>query len=143
MASVSAAVFATRTQGSDGQFAAFMAKVAKVDLSDFKLCISKAYAVGSLAVGDAKELVEVFRSPGGQRVLELSQQMLIADLRRGYHKPLDPSYFTPSDRQNVARIYKMPVFQRYGAFITSPAFKSATRGCVASSAIGRESGVKF
>lgn len=140
-ASETAAIFAARGRGNDKQFAAFLAKVAKADLSDFKICISGAYATGPLTVGDAKELIKVFRSSAGQRVLDLSQQMLVADMRRGYHEPLDPSRLSESDRQDIVSLYKMPVFQRYGAFISSPAFKSAIQTCLVASKVGRDSGL--
>src|SRR5271155_2951605 len=54
-AAVSAGVFGARAQGSDREYAAFMARVVNADLSDLQACMSRAYAAGPLTQSDAKE----------------------------------------------------------------------------------------
>jgi hypothetical protein len=142
-AAVSARVFGARAQGSDKEYAAFMAKVAKADLTDLQTCLSRAYAAGPLTANDAEELVQIFRSPIGVRLLGLSQQMAIADIERGSHKQLDPSILTDSERRELALVYQKPVFARYSAFIISQTCAESTRTCLASSKVAKENGIKF
>src|SRR4051794_10914271 len=59
VAAVSAKVYGDRGQGSDREFAAFSAKAAAADLTDYRNCMSRAFASGPLSEADAKELVRI------------------------------------------------------------------------------------
>ena len=140
---VSAKVFGARAQGSDKEYAGFMAKVVSADLTDIQDCMSRVYAAGPLTSTDAESLVAIFKSPIGTRVLDLSQSMVIADIERGIHKPPDPSVLTEAERRELAMLYQTPVFARYNALVTSQLFSVAVGACLALSKVAKESGIKF
>jgi hypothetical protein len=140
---VSARVLGARNQGSDREYAAFMARVVDADLSDLQACMGRAYAAGPLTVADAEELVRIFQSRIGVRVLDLTQQVVIADIERGFHKPLDVALLGDSERREIALLFQRPVFVRYNAYIASQAQAVSTRACIAASRVGKESGIKF
>lgn len=143
MAAISAKVFAVRAKGSDKEFASVMATVASADLSDTRQCISQAYASSSLSPTDAKELAEIFRTPIGIKVLDLSQQMLVDDIERGSHKPIDPSLLTEPERKELFQVYQRPVFARYSRLVVGPTFQAAAGACILSSKAIKASGAKF
>ncbi|NHZ89520.1 hypothetical protein F2P45_10910 [Massilia sp. CCM 8733] len=143
MAAVSARVFGARAQGSDSQYAAFMAKVAVADLSDMRGCMGRAYASGSMTSSDAVNLVQIFTSPVGKKVIDISKTMVIDSLEKGTPAPADWSSITPAERAEVVSIYQNPAFQRYGAHVSTPAFQLAIKTCLKSSKVARENGLEL
>lgn len=83
MSAVSARVFGARAQGSDREFAAFSAKVLVAYLTDYRGCMSRAYAVGPLTEADARELTRIFRTPAEERWNVIAQQSLISAIETG------------------------------------------------------------
>ncbi len=138
MAAVSAKAFAARGEGSNREYARHMEEVASSDLSDIRLCVSQAYMSTSLSQTDANELVQIFQTPIGIRALELSQQMLIEDIQRGSHKPIDMQLLKESERKELAQLSLRPVFVRYSQTVAEPNFQAAVRTCALTSKTLRE-----
>jgi hypothetical protein len=145
-AAVSAQVFSARNQGSDRQYAQFMAFMAHADLSDIKACVAKAYSGPMMTERDARELVELFESPFGQKILDLSQQMVINDIRHGASQGVDPSAWnalSSQDRQQFLEIRSRPSFVHYGQVTSSPAFRAGIGHCLLGSKAAKASGIKL
>jgi hypothetical protein len=146
MAAVSAQVFSVRNQGSDRQYAQFMAFMAHADLSDIKACVAKNYADQMMTEGDARELVEIFKSPIGEKILRLSQQMVIDDIRHGAPQGADVSglnALSSEDRQQLLEIRSTPSFVHYGQVTTSSAFRAGVGHCLLGSKAAKASGMKL
>jgi len=143
VASISAKVFAARGQGNDREYASLMAKIAVSDLSDIKVCFAGAYSGNALTVEDAQDLVEIFKSPIGSKILDLSQNMLIANIERAAHQSPSPVVLTDIDRKQMIAIYKRPSFTHYGTMLSSPSFGANVKTCLMGSRVVRESGIKF
>jgi hypothetical protein len=142
-AAVSARVFAARGQGSDKEYSAFMAKVASANLSDMRLCLAHAYAATSLTIADARELVAIFKTPIGLKVIDLSQRWNLSNITRGSVKPMDASLLSDSERIELSQLYKRSVFARYNSVVAGESIAAATRACLGSSKVAKEADVKF
>ncbi|MGO4503629.1 MULTISPECIES: hypothetical protein [unclassified Dyella] len=83
MAGVAAEVSAARGKGNDAEFAKLMASVARHGISDVKGCVARGFSGPPMTPQDAANLIKTFKTPMGQKTLELGQAMLINDVRHG------------------------------------------------------------
>lgn len=142
-AAVSARIYAARGQGSDKEFAMFMAKMAQSDLSDVESCMARSYAAGPLTTSDAQELATAFRSPIGVKVLAVSLRWQTANIERGSVQPMDASHLSDGERLELAELHRKPAFARYNTMATSASTAAATRTCLAASKVAKGTGIKF
>ncbi|NHZ63968.1 hypothetical protein [Massilia genomosp. 1] len=142
MAAVSARVSTKRAQGDQNPYAAFLAKVAVADLSDIRDCMGRAYASGPITPTDAVQLVRIFNSPLGKKVIDITHRSIIAKLDQDAFPRVDWSSVTDDERTEMPSIFENPAFQHYAAVISNPAFEQATMACLVSSKVGKANGFK-
>jgi hypothetical protein len=146
MASVSAEVSAARGKGSDPEFSIVMASVARYGISDVKGCMAQAFSEPPITREDAADLIRTFKTPMGQKVLELGQAMLINDIRHGSPQGPDPALvgaLTDRERQELINIRHQLSFVHYGQLMASAGFQRSIGRCLMASKAVRESGVKM
>ncbi|UOD27696.1 hypothetical protein INH39_19560 [Massilia violaceinigra] len=142
MAAVSVRVSASLEPGDRNPHAAFMAKVAVADLSDMRDCMGRAYASGPVTQQDAVQLVRMFTSPLGKKILDIHHRGLMASLDKDAYPPVDWSSITEEERTETPAFFEHPAFKRYGALISSRAFDHASTACLVESKIGKATGFK-
>lgn len=142
MAGVSARVSAKRAPSEQNPNAAFLAKVAVADLSDMRDCMGRSYAGGPITPKDAVQLVRMFNSPLGKKVLDITHKGIIASLDKDAYPPADWSSITEEERPQTQAFFENPAFEHYGSLISNPAFEQATTACLAASKVGKANGFK-
>lgn len=121
-----------------------MASVARYGISDVKGCLAQAFSESPITPEDAADLIRTFRTPMGQKILELAQAMLINDIRHGAPQGPDPAFvgaLTDSEGQELINIRRQPSFVHYGQLMTSARFQRSIGHCLMTSKAVRESGV--
>lgn len=139
-AAVSARVSGKRARGEQNPHAAFMAKVAVADLSDMRACMGRAYASGPITPADAVQLVRMFNSPLGKKVLDITHKGMLASLDKDAYRPVDWSSITEEERAETPAFFAHPAFAHYGALMSDPAFGQAVTACLAASRVGKANG---
>ena len=143
-AAVSAQVFAARGQGSDADFAKFMASVARYGIADVKDCVAQAFSNPPMTPDDAADLIKIFKSPMGKKILDLGQATMINNIRHMSSQGVDASTvgkFTAEERRDLVEIRRRPSMVHYGQLMGSAVFRSSLGQCIQSSKAARESGL--
>lgn len=146
MAGVAAEVSAARGKGNDAEFAKLMASVARHGIWDVKGCVARGFSGPPMTPQDAANLIKTFKTPMGQKTLELGQAMLINDVRHGSPQGPDPAFvsaLTDQERQELISIREQPSFVHYGQLMASGGFQRSIGQCLMASKAFRESGVKM
>ena len=144
MAAVSERVFKERNQGTDAEFARFMGVVARADLSDMNDCVlNLVERRGRFGQAEVDELVAIFESPLGKKVLAETNRVMRATIEQQI--VVKPSFdsFSPQDLQRIREIYQTAVFQKYGAMVSSKEWANGMMQCVLASKDVRAANLKL
>jgi hypothetical protein len=142
MAAVSARVFGARGKGSDKELAHFMSVVSTADLSDVTGCLVALYRA-QLTREEVATVVTILESPLGEKVIEQSQRMLLADIERGSHQPLGADAFTHEEKRELLEIRQNASFRKYMTMTADRAFGAGTMQCIGQSEAVKKAGIRF
>lgn len=142
-AAVSARVFNARGEGNDKEFARFMNIVATSNLSDVRACMADVYKTHDLTHKDVINLISIFESPLGVKILDQSKRMMIADIEQGNHQALPTNLFTDKERHEMEKMQQNASYRKYGLMTANREFAKGMMKCITESSAVKKAGIKF
>jgi hypothetical protein len=143
VAAVSARVYGARDKGTDKEYAQLMGVIATADLSDANDCLVNLYRSQELTREDVAELISIFESPLGVKLLEHSERMLLAAIERGGSQPMQPAAFSDDEKRGLQEIRENAAFRKYGAVTANQRFATGMIDCIGQSEAVKKTGIKY
>jgi len=143
VAAVSARVYGARDKGTDKEYAQLMGVIATADLSDANDCLVNLYRSQELTREDVAELISIFESPLGVKLLEHSERMLLAAIERGGSQPMQPAAFSDDEKRGLQEIRENAAFRKYGTITANQRFATGMIDCIGQSDAVKKTGIKY